>query len=329
MPDRRRHDDEDRGAGGARGETRPLAARPDRRLSAAPTRRWRRNGRGSPICATTSRAWRGGRRSLPGSARRSLPRWRTDRFRERRTLSVPDAPQVVLFADTFNRYFEPENIDAALAVLAAGRRHRHLPQPADCRLLRPHLLAVGLVDEARREAERCVAAARPGSPSGEFRVVGLGAELRARLPRRDPGVGQDRGGAVAGAVRGISPARRRRAGSNCRLAGEARLPRPRHQKAFGAMGAVEATPRCRTGRRGRRVELLRHGRAFGYHADTIDVSLKMAELSLLPAVRKAEPDTPVVADGTPAGTRSRTARPRGASCGARASDGPARGSGMN
>ena len=27
--------------------------------------------------------------------------------------------------------------------------------------------------------------------------------------------------------------------------------------------------------------------AFGYGADTIDVSLKMAELSLLPAVRKA------------------------------------------
>jgi Fe-S oxidoreductase len=38
--------------------------------------------------------------------------------------------------------------------------------------------------------------------------------------------------------------------------------------------------------------------AFGYGADTIDVSLKMAELSLLPAVRKAEPDTLVLADGT-------------------------------
>ncbi|MGZ3293815.1 MAG: hypothetical protein ACXU9D_11155, partial [Xanthobacteraceae bacterium] len=38
--------------------------------------------------------------------------------------------------------------------------------------------------------------------------------------------------------------------------------------------------------------------AFGYGADTIDVSLKMAELSLLPAVRKAAPDTLVVADGT-------------------------------
>ena len=38
--------------------------------------------------------------------------------------------------------------------------------------------------------------------------------------------------------------------------------------------------------------------AFGYGADTFDVSLKMAELSLLPAVRKAEADTLILADGT-------------------------------
>jgi Fe-S oxidoreductase len=38
--------------------------------------------------------------------------------------------------------------------------------------------------------------------------------------------------------------------------------------------------------------------AFGYGADTIDVSLKMAELSLLPAVRRADADTLVIADGT-------------------------------
>jgi Fe-S oxidoreductase len=38
--------------------------------------------------------------------------------------------------------------------------------------------------------------------------------------------------------------------------------------------------------------------AFGYGAETIDVSLKMGELSLLPAVRKADGDTLIVADGT-------------------------------
>ncbi len=37
--------------------------------------------------------------------------------------------------------------------------------------------------------------------------------------------------------------------------------------------------------------------AFGYAADTFDTSMAMAELSLLPAVRKAAPDTIVAADG--------------------------------
>jgi Fe-S oxidoreductase len=38
--------------------------------------------------------------------------------------------------------------------------------------------------------------------------------------------------------------------------------------------------------------------AFGYGAETYDASQGMAELSLLPAVRKADADTIIVADGT-------------------------------
>ncbi len=38
--------------------------------------------------------------------------------------------------------------------------------------------------------------------------------------------------------------------------------------------------------------------SFGYEAEHFDVSMKMGELSLLPAVRKAGPGTMVVADGT-------------------------------
>ena len=38
--------------------------------------------------------------------------------------------------------------------------------------------------------------------------------------------------------------------------------------------------------------------AFGYGADTYDVSIEMAEASLLPAVRKAADDALIVADGT-------------------------------
>jgi Fe-S oxidoreductase len=38
--------------------------------------------------------------------------------------------------------------------------------------------------------------------------------------------------------------------------------------------------------------------SFGYEAEHFDVSLKMAELSVLPAVREADADTILVADGT-------------------------------
>jgi Fe-S oxidoreductase len=38
--------------------------------------------------------------------------------------------------------------------------------------------------------------------------------------------------------------------------------------------------------------------AFGYEAEHVDVSMRMAELSLLPAVRAAGPDVAIVADGT-------------------------------
>jgi Fe-S oxidoreductase len=38
--------------------------------------------------------------------------------------------------------------------------------------------------------------------------------------------------------------------------------------------------------------------AFGYEAEHVDVSLRMAEAGLLPAVRGADPATAIVADGT-------------------------------
>jgi len=38
--------------------------------------------------------------------------------------------------------------------------------------------------------------------------------------------------------------------------------------------------------------------SFGYDARHADVSMRMAELSLLPAVRAGGPDTLIVADGT-------------------------------
>jgi Fe-S oxidoreductase len=66
------------------------------------------------------------------------------------------------------------------------------------------------------------------------------------------------------------------------------------------MGAVEAALNLIPGIEVEAIESSCCGMAgsFGYHAETIDTSLAMGELSLLPAVRKAPPDTILVADGT-------------------------------
>ena len=73
-----------------------------------------------------------------------------------------------------------------------------------------------------------------------------------------------------------------------------------HQKAFDAMSAVESTLRLIPELSVETIESSCCGMAgsFGYHADTIEVSQKMGELSLLPAVRKAPADALIVADGT-------------------------------
>ena len=128
MPDRRRHGaHEDRSAGGARRETRAFAARPAGRLAAALRAARRETSVAAQYarpaasrCAALSELFGG------FAARRSLPKWRADIYRDRSDWSYNAAPEsgdqsreVVLFADTFNRYFERENLDAASA-----RAHR-------------------------------------------------------------------------------------------------------------------------------------------------------------------------------------------------------------
>jgi FAD/FMN-containing dehydrogenase/Fe-S oxidoreductase len=248
-------------------------------------------------------------RYLGLSARRSLPRWRVDSWREPARAPGAEARPVVFFADTFNRYFEPENIDAALAVLAAAGYEVHLPSAADGR--RPlccgrTFLAVGLVDEARREAQRCAAALAPFLQRG---IPFIGLEPSCMLGFRDeiPALvkGDDGRGLAAHALLFEEfLAREAKAGtlklSLRPVAKRALLHGHCHQKSFAVMPAVETVLNLVPELAVETVDSSCCGMAgaFGYGADTIDVSLKMAELSLLPAVRRADSDTLVVADGT-------------------------------
>ena len=258
---------------------------------------------------------------------RSLPRWRRDQIppspplpkggTDERTPPLAKGVarsagglEVVLFVDTFNRYFEPENARAALAVLQAAGFTVHLPQAVDGG--RPlccgrTFLAAGLVDEARLEARRMIETLTPYVERG-VPVVGL--EPSCLLGLRDEFLSMLPG--VESAELALNAflfeeflAREHEAGRlNLKLGPlpekKALLHGHCHQKAFDAMPAVQKVLKLIPGLEVEAIESSCCGMAgaFGYEAAHYDVSMKMAELSLLPRVRKAGADDLIVADGT-------------------------------
>jgi Fe-S oxidoreductase len=242
------------------------------------------------------------------SARRSLPRWRRDWFRGQSEVPATQSTaatlprDVVLLADTFNTYFEPENLRAAVRVLAAAGYRVTVASDGERALCCGRTyLATGMVDEARAEATRTLAALTPhvarGTPVVGLEpscVLGLRDEFRTLLP------GAESAALAAAALTFEEFVVREHAAGRLKLD----LRRPRyaralvhghcHQKAFGVMPSVVATLKLVPGLAVETIASSCCGMAgaFGYQAQHLDVSMQMAELALLPAV------TVIVADGT-------------------------------
>jgi FAD/FMN-containing dehydrogenase/Fe-S oxidoreductase len=244
------------------------------------------------------------------SARRALPAFRRDVFTPpANSVGPTQGREVVLFADTFNRIYERENLDAALRVLAAGGYRVHLPRPT--RGSRPLCcgrtsLSAGLVDDARAELDRLVATFAPFAARGAP-IIGL--EPSCLLTLRDELVSlrndNDARAVSAHALTFEEFLVREAEAGRLQLpfgsiAEKALVHGHCHQKSFGAFKPVEQALRLVPGLKVETIESSCCGMAgaFGYGADTYDASIEMAELSLLPAVRRADQATLVVADGT-------------------------------
>jgi len=244
------------------------------------------------------------------SAQRLLPEWRRDVFApESEVFGPTDGREVVLFADTFNRTFERENLDAALRVLVAGGYRVHIPRPAfrgKPLCCGRTFLSAGLVDHARAELDRLVAAFAPFAARG-VPIVGL--EPSCLLTLRDEllSLRSDETTKNVSAhalmfeeflVREASAGRLQL--SLGPIAPKAVVHGHCHQKSFGAFKVVEQALRLIPDLKVEAIESSCCGMAgaFGYGADTYEASMEMAELSLLPAVRRAEAETLVIADGT-------------------------------
>jgi len=240
------------------------------------------------------------------SAQRPLPRWHPRPYRD--PAPRAGARAAVLFVDTFNRWFEPENARAAERVLS---RAGYAVRPATPSGERPlccgrTFLAVGLIDEAKAEARRLLASLAPALGQG-LPVIGLEPSclltLRDEFPALLPGaetvllakyaklfdefIAEESAAGRLSLPLDSSP-RKALLHGHC------------HQKAFNLVGTSVAALKLVPGLDVETFDSTCCGMAgaFGYEAEHHAVSLKIGELGVLPKLRAATADTLLVAPGT-------------------------------
>ncbi len=258
-----------------------------------------------PFLARLGERWLGiaAGRSLPEAAGRSFLAQAPSDFDGNKT-------SVVLLVDTFSNHYEPENAQAAVDVLSAAGYGVILARPP--RGERPlccgrTFLSNGLVEQAREEAQRMVRALAPLVAQG-FPVIGL--EPSCLLMLRDEyyalGLGEDAAAIARSAMLLEEFLAKEHDGKRLELPLKP-LPQEQalvhghcHQKAFGGMKPMRKVLGLIPGLKAEFIESSCCGMAgaFGLEAEHYEVSMAMGELSLLPKVREAEPNTLVIANGT-------------------------------
>ena len=242
-------------------------------------------------------------RQLPKFAARTL-RWQFETLQLlRRDPARPGGARrgdpALLFPDTFTNYFRPQTGLAAVTVLESAGFRVDLPRERLC-CGRPYY-DFGMLERAREALEKIVSALAPQIESGVPVIVlepGCLSVFRDEMAKVLP----QSAGAARLAKQAVSLAEalearnwkppRAAAGQRALVHGHC------HQKALGGMGAelallaaagvtVEAPDTGCCGMAG----------SFGYRAQTYDASVKIANLSVLPAVKAQAEETLIVANG--------------------------------
>jgi Fe-S oxidoreductase len=245
-----------------------------------------------------------GRRGLPHFAPVTFRRWFAERGADAAAAASGPAAgsvgEVVLFVDTFTDSFSPEVGQAAVAVLEdAGYHVRLTAEPVCCGLT---WISTGQLDGARRRVRGTVQALLPHVRAGA-QVVGLEPSCTAVL-RSDALElldGEELAAAeqVAAATRTLAELLSATPGWRPPdLSGTAVVAQP-HCHHHAVMGwSTDAALLARTGAHVKRLGgCCGLAGNFGVERGHYDVSVKVAEHQLLPAVAQAPADAVVLADG--------------------------------
>ena len=250
-------------------------------------------------------------RVLGIAARRSLPRPAAHPFIAR-PAPMAGTPQheLVLLGDCFARHLEPEVAQAALSLLEAAGYRVHLLSPAAgsaplC--CGRSAFSSGQIGAARTHAQRLLDALAPHVAAGRS-IVGLEPSCLSMLRDEFHQLGLD-----ATLVQAVSKASLMLEEFLAREIDANRWTPPQavpithalihghcHQKAFGTLKAMRKVLGALPGLQVEWIESSCCGMAgsFGFEAEHFEMSMKMAELALLPAVRSAPAGAVIVASGT-------------------------------
>ena len=246
---------------------------------------------------------------LDFTSKRPLPKWRKDFFKDDELpnsiiLNSNKLP-VIMFVDTFSRYFEPENIRSAIKVLKAAGYYPFLPSPKVSK--KPlccgrTYLSNGLIDKAKAEGKLILKTFLPYLKDG-IPVVGLEPScilsFRDELPAliNDPNINLLKNNSFTFEEllsKQCDKLNFKKMNKKVLLHGHC------HQKAFDAVKPIESVLGMIEGLKVETIDTSCCGMAgsFGYNKNTYDISLKMAKERLFPAIMKTKEDITVIADGT-------------------------------
>ena len=244
------------------------------------------------------------------TSKRELPQWDSQPFCPEETSQKTTGPEVVLFADSFNTYFEPQVLRDGLAVLEAAGRRVIVPEVKNARrklCCGRTFLSSGLIDEAKREATLLLESLTPYVERG-VPIVGLEPScvftIKDELPVLIPGEPSKRLAEHVQLLEEylVTEKNAGRLNLKFRATGHEKvlLHGHCHQKAFDA---VDSTVKLLESVPGIEVETIPSSccgmaGSFGYQAEHYEVSMEMAELSLLPRVRQAKASEQIAACGT-------------------------------
>jgi Fe-S oxidoreductase len=233
-----------------------------------------------------------GERELPAFAARTFRQW----FAAREPVN-PQGHRVILWPDTFNNHFHPETAIAATEVLEAAGFRVALP-PAGLCCGRP-LYDFGMLDLAQQQLRRILhsleADIRDGTPIVAIEPA-CASVFRDELLNLFPN--DSRARRLARQVRLFGDFLAGSSWEAPRLEARAVVHGHCHHKAtFGMAGDLALLDKLGVTCTMPETGCCGMSGSFGFHPERYPLSIKLAERALLPAVRRADSDTYIVANG--------------------------------